>query len=433
MGRALTGLWLALAPVLALALAAPLAPAAAQAQARAEAPQRSPVPPARPGRAGVVAGVTAEAGVLVRSPLPARRPGAAPQAPAAAAQVPPSMVPLGTAGQAPQIALSPPEPPPPPPAFEMPEALAPMGPAVTVTEGAPAVRPVRRGAQAVAAAALPGQPAPVPRPTRIAVPAPPQPAPPVGGAPVAEAPVAEPPVAEAPADPRAVARSLVPAPRTAASRRRFEAAFAALQARRERPPVVAAAQPVPQPAAQAPRAEAPQGAELCGMPGLQGRRLPRVTSQVRGCGIDEPVSVTHVHGIRLSPAATLHCDAARATGRWVQDVLQPAIGRQGGGVVEMRLGSHYACRTRNSQRGARISEHGRGRAIDIMSFRLANGETVTVLRDYGRGPWSSALRRMRQGACGIFRTTLGPGSDRFHSDHFHFDVAQHRGGGTYCR
>jgi hypothetical protein len=58
---------------------------------------------------------------------------------------------------------------------------------------------------------------------------------------------------------------------------------------------------------------------------------------------------------------------------------------------------------------------------------------VVILRDYNRGPYSAALRRMRAGACGIFRTTLGPGSDRFHADHFHFDMAQHRSGGTFCR
>lgn len=428
MARLLRGLGLVLALV--LPVMGPLAPAPAAAQARAqtraEAPLQSPLPPARPARAGTQPGVSVQNGVLVRSPLPVRRPGAASGAPPA--QVPPNMVPAGTPGQAPQIALiEPPQPPAPPAAFDTPEVPIPMGPAVTVTEGAPGLRPVRRGTQPVVEGLPDGQVAPVPRPARIAVPA--QPAPEAPAEPGLEAGPGAAPDLAGPIDPRAVARSLVPAPRTAASRRRFEAAFAAIQTRRERPQVVAAAQPVAQP----PRAGEPQGAGLCGVPGLQGRRLPRVTSQVAGCGIDEPVSLTHVHGVRLSPAATLHCDAARATGRWVQDVVQPAIGRQGGGVVEMRLGSHYACRTRNSQRGARISEHGRGRAIDIMSFRLANGETVTVLRDYARGPYSAALRRMRQGACGIFRTTLGPGSDRFHADHFHFDVAQHRSGGTFCR
>lgn len=174
------------------------------------------------------------------------------------------------------------------------------------------------------------------------------------------------------------------------------------------------------------------GGGLCGSRGIEGRSLPRVTSNVQGCGIADPVSVTAVGGIRLSQAATLDCDTARALERWVRDGLQPAMGRTGGGVTQINIAAHYSCRTRNNRPGARISEHGRGRAIDISGFRLANGETVTVLRDWPRGSHSRALRQMHRAACGPFGTVLGPAADRFHQDHFHFDTAQHRGG-PYCR
>ena len=43
-----------------------------------------------------------------------------------------------------------------------------------------------------------------------------------------------------------------------------------------------------------------------------------------------------------------------------------------------------------------------------------------------------ALRRMHKEACGVFGTVLGPESDRFHRDHFHFDTKRH-GNGAYCR
>lgn len=172
---------------------------------------------------------------------------------------------------------------------------------------------------------------------------------------------------------------------------------------------------------------------LCGVSTLEGRPLPRIPSQVQGCGVAEPVSVTAVAGIRLSQPATLDCDTARAFDRWVRQVMQPTMGRTGGGVTQIRVAAHYTCRPRNNRPGARVSEHGRGRAIDISGFRLANGQSVTVLTDWRRGPYRDALRQMHRNACGIFRTTLGPGSDGHHEDHFHYDMAQHRSGGTFCR
>jgi hypothetical protein len=42
------------------------------------------------------------------------------------------------------------------------------------------------------------------------------------------------------------------------------------------------------------------------------------------------------------------------------------------------------------------------------------------------------LRRIYKAACPYFRTTLGPGSDGYHEDHFHFDTSA-RSGGAYCR
>jgi hypothetical protein len=166
---------------------------------------------------------------------------------------------------------------------------------------------------------------------------------------------------------------------------------------------------------------------LCGDPAIQGVTLAPITSKVKGCGIANPVRVTHVDGVRLSTPATLDCDTARALRQWVTTGLKPAAGKAG--VAEIRVAAHYACRSRNNVKGARISEHGRGKAIDIAGITLANGKALTVLGDYRR---AEMLQKVRRAACGIFGTTLGPGSDRFHSDHFHFDTARHRNG-PYCR
>lgn len=166
---------------------------------------------------------------------------------------------------------------------------------------------------------------------------------------------------------------------------------------------------------------------VCGDPAIQGAVLPPITGAVAGCGIANPVRVTAVDGVRLSVPATLDCDTARALRAWVTQGLRPAAGKAG--VAEIRIAAHYACRPRNNVRGARISEHGRGKAIDIAGIRLGNGQMLSVLSDYRR---SDLLKKVRRAACGIFGTTLGPGSDRFHADHFHFDTARHRNG-PYCR
>ena len=47
-------------------------------------------------------------------------------------------------------------------------------------------------------------------------------------------------------------------------------------------------------------------------------------------------------------------------------------------------------------------------------------------------PIRTAMRKMHRTACGPFGTVLGPDSDRFHRDHFHFDTAKYRSG-PFCR
>jgi hypothetical protein len=170
---------------------------------------------------------------------------------------------------------------------------------------------------------------------------------------------------------------------------------------------------------------------LCGDPDVRGQVLPLITSKVAGCGIANPVRVTSVAGVPLSQPATLDCAAAVALKSWVVKGLKPAFGKTGGGVARLNVAAHYACRTRNSQSGARVSEHGRGKAIDISGITLANGQTVTIKDDW-RKSQGKPLKKAHKAACGTFGTTLGPGSDGFHEDHMHFDVARYRGG-PYCK
>lgn len=171
---------------------------------------------------------------------------------------------------------------------------------------------------------------------------------------------------------------------------------------------------------------------LCGSPGLVGERLDTITGRISGCGIAQPVRLREVDGIALTQPATINCDTARALQEWVREGVMPIVGRRGGGVDNLRVVASYACRTRNSQPGARLSEHARGNAIDIAGIGLANGSELTVLGGWRGGTSGPLLRRMHQAACGTFGTVLGPDSDRFHQDHFHLDTASYRAG-AYCR
>mmetsp|Transcript_26994 Transcript_26994/g.48986 ORF Transcript_26994/g.48986 Transcript_26994/m.48986 type:complete len:236 (+) Transcript_26994:1653-2360(+) len=179
------------------------------------------------------------------------------------------------------------------------------------------------------------------------------------------------------------------------------------------------------------RRNARRKGQVCGDPDLQGDAVGAVPGRIGGCGIENAVRLRSVSGVTLSQAALMDCNTAKALKTWTERSAKKQLRSVGGGLVQYRVAAHYACRTRNNQPGARISEHGKGRAIDISGFVMQDGTRLTVLND-----WNSrhrrALRAMHKGACGPFGTVLGPNSDRFHRDHFHFDTARYRSG-PYCR
>ena len=180
------------------------------------------------------------------------------------------------------------------------------------------------------------------------------------------------------------------------------------------------------------RRRALDSGSVCGDRDLQGVVAGRITGNLSACGIEQAVQVHSVMGVGLTQPALLDCPTAQALKKWVRQGLKPAIGTRGGGADRMRVAAHFVCRTRNHQRGAPLSEHSFGRAIDISAVRLRDGRWITVLDHWGDGAEGRALRQMHASACGIFGTVLGPASDRWHRDHFHFDTARHRGG-AYCR
>jgi hypothetical protein len=156
-----------------------------------------------------------------------------------------------------------------------------------------------------------------------------------------------------------------------------------------------------------------------------------------GCGVPQPYNLREpAQGVILKPDTELTCPAALATVRWVQDVVQPAVRALGAGVrlAEVTHASTYVCRSRNNQPGAKISEHARGAAIDISGFDFDGRDPIPVVPRDGKGTIEEAFQRaVRAGACLHFTTVLGPGSDDYHDDHLHLDLAERRSGYRLCQ
>jgi len=157
------------------------------------------------------------------------------------------------------------------------------------------------------------------------------------------------------------------------------------------------------------------------------------------CGIAEPVSISALGGgaTDLTVKAITECMLAERLAKWLRDKVQPeARSRLGGAVTGLRIAASYTCRTRNGVEGAKLSEHGLGKAIDISAFRIDGRGWIEVGGAHGRAE-AQFLSTIRSAACGPFTTVLGPGSDAHHSDHFHFDLAaRNKGGrsrGLYCK
>jgi hypothetical protein len=146
------------------------------------------------------------------------------------------------------------------------------------------------------------------------------------------------------------------------------------------------------------------------------------------CGISYPFKISAFAGgeVALTSKVTLGCPVIPKIDAWLAEVVQPAASLYFGmPVSDIRAGS-YSCRPRNNQRGAKLSEHSFGNALDVMSFKLASGREVTVVKGWRGAPDEQEfLREVFVGACRHFNTVLGPGADMFHYDHFHLDLARH--------
>lgn len=120
------------------------------------------------------------------------------------------------------------------------------------------------------------------------------------------------------------------------------------------------------------------------------------------------------------------CPVAAALVLWERDVVQPAARRHfGSRVTRIDHAGSFSCRRLYGRAEGAFSEHATADAVDILGFRLANDNRISVLRDWRGDPAERAfLRDVRDGACDLYATVLSPDYNEAHADHFHFDQAE---------
>jgi hypothetical protein len=193
--------------------------------------------------------------------------------------------------------------------------------------------------------------------------------------------------------------------------------------------------PRPRPPVEAPQAETPSACFLrLTASGGFAQAMPPIVGPGE-CGAEDVVTL---HAIMLpergrvavTPPAILRCSTAEMFVRWVREDLSPAAAGLGAPLVAIDNFDSYECRGRNRVVGAQVSEHGHANAIDVRALVLGDKRHIdltdtTVPKDFRIG--------IRASACARFTTVLGPGSDGYHENHIHVDLAQRHRGYRICQ
>lgn len=130
--------------------------------------------------------------------------------------------------------------------------------------------------------------------------------------------------------------------------------------------------------------------------------------------------------VALSSSFLASCPLAVAFALFERHSLQPAAQAVFGQAVTRvdHLGS-FACRNIYGRAEGRLSQHASANALDIAGFRLADGRSISVLKDWpGEGASARFLRQVRDGACDDFNVVLSPDYNAAHRNHFHLDMGR---------
>jgi hypothetical protein len=132
----------------------------------------------------------------------------------------------------------------------------------------------------------------------------------------------------------------------------------------------------------------------------------------------------------VTPPATLRCPMAEQLAVWLREDVAPSLADSAPPLRVLDNFDSYECRGRNRVRAAALSEHGRADALDVRGFRLANGREIRLTDITVEKDWRE---KIRSSACARFSTVLGPGSDGYHEEHVHVDLAERRNGYKLCQ
>jgi hypothetical protein len=154
-----------------------------------------------------------------------------------------------------------------------------------------------------------------------------------------------------------------------------------------------------------------------------------------GCGgVDlvrlEAVVLPDRRQVAVKPAAILRCTMASAIAAWVRTDIAPLAERLGSVIAGLDNFDSFECRGRNRIAGAMLSEHGRANALDVRSFKFADGRTISLT---DRGVSRDLRETVLHSVCARFSTVLGPGSDGYHEDHIHLDLMERHNDYRICQ
>jgi hypothetical protein len=136
------------------------------------------------------------------------------------------------------------------------------------------------------------------------------------------------------------------------------------------------------------------------------------------------------HRVSFSPPATLRCAMAKTVAEWIIKDVAPTIAAPGTSLNSIEILESFGCRPRNGVSGAQVSEHGHANALDVGSFKLANGEVVELTNTRVA---ASLREKLRDSACAQFSTVLGNGADAYHDTHVHMDLMERNNHYKICQ
>lgn len=162
-------------------------------------------------------------------------------------------------------------------------------------------------------------------------------------------------------------------------------------------------------------------------------RIPRLVGP-GACGGGDMVRLHAVmrgeEKIEIKPAPYLRCPVAEQFALWVRDDAVPRLAGLGSALRSVDSYDDFNCRGRNRASRGKVSEHGKGNAIDLRGFTLADGRFIGLTDVHAAKDLRAA---MRETTCARFTTVLGPGSDGHHEAHIHIDLIERRNGYSVCQ